>query len=342
MIGTERHMMGLGEAADLAIEHAMASDPNVIVFGEDVPMIRRQLLVRFGPSRVRGTPISESAFLGAAVGAAMAGLRPVVEIMLVDFLAVGLSALQNEACKLETLSGGRWRSPLVVRATCGGGYGDGGQHEQALWGLLSSIPGICVVVPSNPTDAAGLMRAAIEAEGPVLYLEHKLLSAMWLEWMGGARRATVSFDIPPRGALGLVPDPPEAVPIGKAQLCREGSDLSIISVGVGVHRSLAAADRLSTEHGVEAEVVDLRTVTPLDIEAITRTAARTHRVVVVDEDFVAFGLSGEIAAIVDEAVPAASFARVATHGTIPYARPLEDAMLPSVDRIVEESLSEAG
>ena len=139
-------------------------------------MIRRNLLVRFGPDRVRGTPISESAFLGAGVGAAMAGLRPIVEVMLVDFLAVGLSALQNEAAKLETFSGGRWKAPIVVRATCGGGYGDAGQHEQALWGLLAGIPGLSVVVPSNPADAAGLMRAAIEAEGPVVYLEHKLLS----------------------------------------------------------------------------------------------------------------------------------------------------------------------
>lgn len=340
MTGARRgRELGLGEAGDFAIEHAMADDPRVIVFGEDVPMIRRNLLVRFGPNRVRGTPISESAFLGAGVGAAMAGLRPIVEVMLVDFLAVGLSALQNEAGKLETFSGGRWKVPIVVRATCGGGYGDAGQHEQALWGLLAGIPGLSVVVPSNPADAAGLMRAAIEAWGPVVYLEHKLLSAMWLEWLGGSRRGNVTFDVPPAGATGMVPDPPEVVPIGKARVCREGAELAIMSVGVGVHRSLAAAERLAATHHLEATVIDLRTVTPLDVAATRRAAAQTRRVLVVDEDFIAFGLSGEIAAVIAEAEPVVRFARVATEQTIPYARALEAAILPSAERIVARSLA---
>ena len=340
MTGADRgRELGLGEAADFAIEHAMATDPRVIVFGEDVPMIRRNLLVRFGPGRVRGTPISESAFLGAGVGAAMAGLRPIVEVMLVDFLAVGLSALQNEAAKLETLSGGRWKAPIVVRATCGGGYGDAGQHEQALWGLLAGIPGLSVVVPSNPADAAGLMRAAIEAEGPVVYLEHKLLSAMWLEWLGGSRRATVTFDVPPEGATGVVADPPEFVPIGQARIRREGPDLVIVSVGVGVHRSLAAAECLAATHHLEATVIDLRTVTPLDVAAIRTAAAHTHRVLVVDEDFIAFGLSGEVAAVVAETEPGVRFARVAAEQAIPYARALEATILPSVERIVTRSLA---
>ena len=133
--------MEFGAAADAALAAAMKIDDTIIVFGEDTPMIRRDLLVRFGPDRVRPTPISESAFLGAAFGAAMGGLRPVVEVQLVDFLTVGLSALVNEAAKIEGFSGGRWSVPLMVRATCGGGYGDGGQHEQALWGMLAGIPG---------------------------------------------------------------------------------------------------------------------------------------------------------------------------------------------------------
>jgi len=330
--------LGFGEAADLAVERAMDADPRVIVFGEDVPIIRRRLLVKFGPGRVLGTPISESAFLGAGVGAAMAGLRPVVEIMLVDFVAVGLSALLNEATKLDTFSGRRWHAPLVVRATCGGGYGDAGQHEQALWGLLGGIPGLSVVVPSNPADAAGLMLAAIQSEDPVVYLEHKLLSAMWLEWMGGARRANVTFDVPSAGAAGLVADPPDPVPIGKAKLCREGRDLTVVSVGVGVHRSLAAAERLDIENGLSTTVIDLRTVTPLDTGAIRTAATKTGRVLVVDEDYVHFGLSGEVAAVVAEAGLAATVGRVGTAGAIPYARQLEDAVLPSVERIVEQSL----
>ncbi len=334
--------LGLGEAADLAIERAMAADPRVIVFGEDVPMIRRRLLVRFGPGRVRGTPISESAFLGAGVGAAMAGLRPIVEVMLVDFLAVAFSALQNEVAKLQDLSGGRWKAPLVVRATCGGGYGDGGQHEQALWGLLGGIPGISVVVPSAPADAAGLMRAAIDADSPVVYLEHKLLSGMWLEWMGGSQRDTVSFDVPPAGAIGMVDDPPEVVPIGQARVRREGGDLAIMSVGVGVHRALGAAERLEATHGLSAAVIDLRTITPLDLGTIREWAINTGRVLVVDEDFISFGLSGEIAAVLAEAGSTVAFARMATAGTIPYARQLEDALLPSVERIIERSLALCG
>lgn len=330
-------VLGFGEAADLALATAMADDPAVVVFGEDVPMIRRGLLARFGPARVRGTPISESAFLGAGVGAAMAGLRPVVEVMLVDFLAVGLSALQNEAAKLEALSGGEWKAPMVVRATCGGGYGDAGQHEQSLWGLLASIPGLSVVVPSTPADAAGLLLSAIESDSPVVYLEHKLLSAMWLEWMGGARRPTVSFDLPVSGVSGAVSDPPVRVPIGEAAIRREGGDLAVVSLGVGVHRAVAAAERLSDEHGIDATVIDLRTVTPLDDDAISAAGA-LGRVLVVDEDFIGFGLSGEIAARLAETHPDARFGRVATRGTLPYSRRLEAAALPSVDRIVEGAL----
>ncbi|MGZ4210784.1 MAG: alpha-ketoacid dehydrogenase subunit beta, partial [Actinomycetota bacterium] len=159
--------LSFADAIERAVATAMAEDERVVVFGEDVELIRRNLLVRFGPRRVRNTPISESAFLGAAVGAAMAGLRPIVEVMLVDFIGVALDALLNHAAKLETFSGGRWRAPLVVLAACGGGYGDAGQHEQSLWGMLGGIPGLAVVVPSTPADAAGLMLSAIAHDGPV-------------------------------------------------------------------------------------------------------------------------------------------------------------------------------
>lgn len=322
-----------GAAADAALAAAMAADESIIVFGEDTPMIRRDVLVRFGPDRVRPTPISESAFLGAAVGAAMGGLRPVVEVQLVDFLAVGLSALLNEAAKIEAFSGGRWSVPLVIRATCGGGYGDGGQHEQALWGMLAGIPGLSVVVPSNPADAAGLMLSAIASDTPVVYLEHKLLSETWLEFMGGADRDTVDFDVPAAGRRGPVPKPLEPVALGRAAVLREGADVTLVSLAVGVHRCLEAADVLAAS-GVSATVVDVRSVAPLDGEAIVREVAKTGRVVVVDEDYTRGGLSGEIAARVAEAGVTAEFARVTTETTIPYARHLEDRVLPSVDRIV--------
>ncbi|MGZ4242036.1 MAG: alpha-ketoacid dehydrogenase subunit beta, partial [Actinomycetota bacterium] len=237
--------LSFADAIERAVATAMAEDERVVVFGEDVELIRRNLLVRFGPRRVRNTPISESAFLGAAVGAAMAGLRPIVEVMLVDFIGVALDALLNHAAKLETFSGGRWRAPLVVRAACGGGYGDAGQHEQSLWGMLGGIPGLTVVVPSTPADAAGLMLSAIAHDGPVVYLEHKLLSDYWLDYMGGAKRANVTFDIPAVGSHGEVPEPLELVPIGRAAVRRKGADVAMLSVGVSVHRCLAAADILA-------------------------------------------------------------------------------------------------
>ena len=326
-------MTEFGEAIDLALADAMRADPRIVVFGEDTPMLRRRILVEFGPDRVLPAPISESAFLGAAVGAAMGGLRPVVEVQLVDFLMVGMSAIVNEAAKIESFSGGRWQVPMVVRATCGGGYGDGGQHEQALWGMLSGVPGLTVVVPSTPADAAGLMRSCLELDGPSVFLEHKLLSAQWRDVMAGARRATVEFDVPAAGASGPVADPPTAVPLGVAATRREGGDVALISLGVGVHRCLSAADELAGS-GVEATVVDLRTVAPLDRAAIVAAAERTGRVVVVDEDYRRGGLSGEVAAVLAEASIAARYARVTTETTIPYSRSLEDAVLPNVARIV--------
>lgn len=322
------------DAIERALDQAMAQDERIVVFGEDAHLLRRNLLARHGSARVRQTPISESAFLGAAVGAAMSGLRPVVEIMLVDFVAVAFDALLNQAAKVEAFSGGRWNVPMVVRSACGAGYGDGGQHEQYLWGLLAGVPGLTVVVPSNPADAAGLMLSAIAHDGPVVYLEHKLLSDYWLDYMGRGGRTTVGFDVPEAGAVGDVPDQPAPVPLGVGAMLREGSDLAIVSLGVAVHRSLAAAEVLS-RRGIESAVVDLRTVTPLDTGMITEVAGRTGRILVVDEDYVSFGLSGEIAAVLAEAGVDARFSRIGTPGTIPYARHLEDQTLPSVDRIVD-------
>jgi pyruvate/2-oxoglutarate/acetoin dehydrogenase E1 component len=326
--------MAYGEAADHGLAEAMARDERVITFGEDVRMLRRNLLVRFGLDRVLDAPISESAFVGAAVGAAMAGLRPVVEVMLVDLIAVAYSAVLNGAAKVEAFSGGRWKVPLVVRAACGGGYGDGGQHEQVLWGMLAGVPGLAVVAPSTPADAAGLMLAAVEAEGPVVYLEHKLLSGAWLDYLGGASRPTVAFDVPADGAYGQVPEPLAPARLGKAEMCREGSDVALVAAGVGVHRALEAAERLQAD-GVEAAVVDLRSIAPLDRETLLTVAARTGRMVVVDEDYIRGGLTGEVAAILAEEGMAVRYARVAVEGSIPYARHLEDRVLPNVDRILE-------
>jgi pyruvate/2-oxoglutarate/acetoin dehydrogenase E1 component len=322
------------EAIESAIAQAMAADPTIIILGEDVHSIRRNLIVRFGSQRVRATPISEGAFVGAAVSAAMAGLHPIVEVMMVDFIGVAMDALLNHAAKVQAFSGGRWHVPLVVRAACGGGYGDGGQHEQSLWGWLAHIPGLNVVVPSTPADAGGLMLAALSCEEPVVYLEHKLLADYWLEYFGYGGRQTVSFDIPPAGARGPVPGKWQPTPLGQAVVRRQGADLAMVSVGVSVHRCLEAATLLQ-QSGISCEVIDLRSISPLDVETVTQAVAKTGRMLVVDEDYQAFGLSGELAAIVLEAGISARYARVCTQGTIPYARQLEDQVLPSTPRILE-------
>jgi pyruvate dehydrogenase E1 component beta subunit len=320
------------EAIDDALGQAMVDDPHIILLGEDVPLLRRNLLARFGRQRVRGTPISESAFLGAGVAAAMAGLRPVVELYMVDFVSVAMDALLNHAAKLETFSGGQWTAPIVVRAPCGGGYGDGGQHAQSLWGWLAHIPGLTVIVPSTPADAGGLMLAALQHNGPVLFLEHKLLSESWLEFLGSGGRQSVEFDVPIEGARGAVPPRWKPTPIGKAMLRRPGDDVTLVSIGVGVHRCLETAEALEKE-GISAGVLDLRTVSPLDKATLCESIAQTGRMLVVDEDYEGFGLSGELAATVLEAGIPIQYARVCTRTTIPYARYLEDQTLPNVDRI---------
>jgi pyruvate dehydrogenase E1 component beta subunit len=320
------------QAIDDAIAQAMVDDPRIIVFGEDVPLLRRNLLVRFGPKRVRGTPISESAFLGAGVAAAMAGLRPVVELYMVDFLGVCMDALLNHAAKVEAFSGGKWTAPVVLRIPCGGGYGDGGQHEQSLWGWLAHIPGLTVLVPSTPADAGGLMLDALQHDGPVIFLEHKFLSETWLEFLGSGARRTVHYDVPAEGTKGTVPHKWEPIPVGKALLRRQGEDVTIVSVGLSVHHALETAKTLEKE-GISAGVVDLRTVSPLDKTAVCEAVAQTGRLLVVDEDYEGFGLSGELAAVVLEAGISFKYARVCTEGTIPYARHLEDQILPNTERI---------
>jgi pyruvate dehydrogenase E1 component beta subunit len=329
--------MSFADAIEDALAHSMADDERIIVLGEDVQMIRINLFTRFGKERVLAAPISESAFVGAAVSAAMAGLRPVVEVMLVDFIGVAMDALLNHAAKIKVFSGGQWNAPLVIRAACGGGYGDGGQHEQSLWGLLAHIPGLTVVVPSTPADAGGLMISAIEHEGPVIYLEHKLLADYWLDYLGAGGRNTVQYDVPQQGAMGSVPDQWQPVPIGQAVIRRDGTDITIAGVGVTVHRALESAGILEQE-GFSAEVLDLRTVAPLDTTALLESVSKTGRLLAVDEDYRDFGLSGELAARVLETGISVKYGRVCTEDTIPYSRELEDRTLPNTNRIVEAAL----
>lgn len=326
--------MTYAQAIEDALAQAMAADERVVIFGEDVHALRMNLYARFGERRVRPTPISESAFLGAAVGAAMAGLRPVAELIMIDFLAVAADAIVNHAAKIAAFSGGQWQVPLVVRAGCGGGYGDGGQHSQALWGWLAHIPGLKVVVPSTPADAGGLLTAALADEGPVIFLEHQLLAEDWLEYLGSGGRTTISYDIPAAGREGEVPDHWEPTPLGQAAIRREGGDLTIAGVGVGIHRAVAAAEALADE-GISASILDLRSITPLDQEAVVSDVRRTRRLLVVDEDYCHFGLTGELAAVLLEAGLTARYARVAVDGTIPFDPAREKVVLPNASRIAE-------
>jgi len=321
-----------GRAIDLAIEHAMERDKTIVLIGEDTPMLRAPLFARFGPERVLAAPISESAFLGAAAGAAMGGLRPVVELYMVDFMAVALDAVLNHMAKLATFSAGTWSCPVLIRAPSGGGYGDGGQHGQSLWGMLAAIPGLTGVVPSTPADAYGLTATALQHDGPVVVFEPKLLSAEWLEFLGRGGRETVTFDVPAAGARGIV-EPGTTVPFGRAVVRRHGTDVTIVSLAVGVHRALEAADRLASE-GIACEVIDLRSLQPLDRRAVVESVRRTNRLLVVDEDYGSFGLAGEVAAITLEAELKPRFERVCLEETLPYARALEGEALPNIGRIM--------
>lgn len=327
--------MTLDQAVDHALGQAMAADERILTWGEDVRLLRRNLLARFGTRRVRDTPISESAFMYAGIGAAMAGLKPVVELFMIDFAAVGWSAIVNGAAKFRDFSGGRWEVPLVIRAGVGGWYADGGQHEQALWGNLAAYPSATVVVPATPADAAGLMLNALQRDEFVLFLTPKLFDAQMMEYLAGDSRDTVNFAgvAPADGVRGEVPDVVEPIPFGQALTRREGTDVALVSLGVGVHRCLEAAGRLAAD-GVSAQVLDLRTVAPLDTEAILAAASACGRIVVVDEDYLRGGLTGEIAALLLESGTAAKYARVAVEQTIPFAPHLEHAALPNADRIV--------
>jgi pyruvate dehydrogenase E1 component beta subunit len=321
------------EAIEDALRQAMEKDPRIIILGEDAHTIHLNLFIEFGEKRVLPTPVSESSFVGTAVGAAMAGLRPVVDIMIADFMPVAMDAIVNQAAKTKFFSGDTWNVPLVIRTACGGGYGDAGQHEQSLWGWMAHIPGIQAVAPSNPADAGGLMMSSLECEDPVIFFEHKLLSELWLGYMGTGGRKSVRFDVPAGGACGEVPDEWKPIPLGKACVKRRGGDITMISLGVGVHRCLEAAAILESE-GINAGVIDLRSVSPLDKETILKEVSASRCMLVVDEDYKHYGLSGELAAVGLEEGISFKYERVCTAQTIPYAKEIEDEVLPNTKRIL--------
>jgi acetoin:2,6-dichlorophenolindophenol oxidoreductase subunit beta len=319
--------LSTAKAMQEAIAQAMRRDDSVFVIGEDVAAYggifasTSGLLDEFGDERVRDTPISETAFIGLGIGAAVEGMRPIVELMFVDFFGVCMDQIYNHMAKIHFESGGNVRVPMVLMTATGAGYSDGTQHSQSLWGTFAHLPGMKVVVPASPYDAKGLMAAAIQSDDPVVFMFHK--GAQGLAWMAKNPRS-----------IGPVPEEEYIVPIGKARVAREGKDVSIVTLSLSVQHSLDVAEKLAAE-GIDVEVIDLRTVKPLDRATIAASVAKTGKLIVVDEDYQSFGVSGEvIASVVEAGVTMSHVDRVCVPDVpIPFARELEHAVLPSPARI---------
>ncbi len=323
----------MSKAIAEAIAQEMERDPKVFVMGEDVGVYggifgaTQGLLDRFGAERVMDTPISETAFIGAATGAAAEGMRPIVELMFVDFFGVCMDQIYNHLAKNTYMSGSNAHFPVVLTTAIGGGYDDAAQHSQCLYGLFAHVPGLKIVVPSNAYDAKGLMISAIRDDNPVMYFFHKGL--MGLGWMKYPERS-----------VAPVPEEPYTIPFGVADIKRPGKDVTIVALAMMVHRALDAAEELAKE-GIEAEVIDLRTLVPLDRAAVVNSVKKTHKLIVVDEDYRNFGMTGEIAATVAEEALDYLDAPIKRLGVpnvpIPYSRPLEQFVIPSVELIANSA-----
>ncbi|ACP46928.1 Transketolase central region [Sulfolobus islandicus Y.G.57.14] len=323
---------GIAQAISEAIKQEMERNDRIVVLGEDVTYwgavfgFTMGLFEKFDRKRVFDTPIAEQTFMGMAVGAAAAGLHPVVSLMFVDFLGAGFDQMYNHMAKNYYMSGGQFPMPVTIITAIGGGYGDSSQHSQVLYSLFAHLPGFKVVVPSTPYDAKGLVTKALRDPNPIVVFGHKLLTGLPF--------------LPFEGTEEEVPDEPYEVEFGKAALRREGNDLTIISAGLMVHRSLRAAEMLQQD-GISAEVIDLRTLIPLDEETIVKSAKKTGRVLIVDEDYMSYGMTGEVAfriqakALKDLKVP---IGRLAVPDVpIPFSEPLENAVIPSIKRIYNEA-----
>jgi 2-oxoisovalerate dehydrogenase E1 component len=311
------------EALNEAMIQEMERDPRVFLMGEDVAetggifQISKGMLERFGPERVRDTPISEATFCGAGVGAAIAGMRPIVEVQIFDFVTLMMDMIVNQAAKFRYMVGGTPTVPLVIRGPQGGGIRLAAQHSQSLEAWFAHVPGLVVVAASTPYDAKGLLTAAIRDDNPVIFLEHKLL------YLGQAEP---------------VPEAPYAIPLGKAAIRRPGSDVTVVATQAMVQQALLAATRLEAE-GISVEVIDPRTLRPLDLDTLVDSVKRTNRMVVVHEGWKFGGFGAEIASSVTEAAFDWLDAPVARVGALdvpmPFNDRLERAVIPSADRIIE-------
>ena len=313
----------MSQAIKSALVFEMQRDPNVLCLGVDIVPdpggvfgVTEGLQAQFGEKRVRDTPISESSFIGASVGAALAGLRPVVELMFVDFIGVAMDQLFNQAAKMRYMFGGRAKVPLVLRTCCGAGMAAGPQHSQCMDAWFMHIPGIKVVFPSTPYDAKGLLISAIRDDNPVVYLEHKELYYK----------------------DGEVPEKEYSVPLGKADVKQQGTDITIVATGLMVQRSLDAAKKLKDE-GISAEVIDLRTLLPLDKDTILDSVKKTHKLVIVHEEVKFAGSGAEISAMVAEEAIEYLDAPIIRLGApfcpVPFSPILEEQFMPSEEQIIE-------
>jgi acetoin:2,6-dichlorophenolindophenol oxidoreductase subunit beta len=312
----ETQQLNIVQAVNLAMDHAMAADPKVLALGEEVGDreeggvmgVTKGLSTKYGDDRVKSTPISEQAIIGAAIGAAVGGYRPVAEIMLMNFVTVAMDMITNHAAKLRFMSGGQTPVPIVIRTMTGTGFGVGAQHSDYLEAWFAHTPGIKVVAPSSPADAYGLMRSAIEDDDPVIFIEN--LPGYWTQ-----------------GPVDFAP-----VPIGKAKVLREGGDVTIVAHSMMVAFSMAAAEALAKD-GIEAEVIDLRTIAPWDKEAVLGSVAKTGRAVIVHEAVREFGIGAEIASELNEVLFGKLKAPVKRLGgafcPVPFAKTLETAFAPS-------------
>lgn len=319
----------IAKAISEALSQAMHDDPSVLVMGEDIAQLggvfgtTQGLLAAYGPERVRDTPISETGFIGTAVGLAASGMRPVVELMFVDFFGVCFDAIYNLAAKQSYFSGGRVRCPMVLMTSVGGGYGDAGQHSQCLYASFAHMPGLKVVMPSNAHDAKGLMLAAIADDNPVVFMFHKALQGMG--WLG---------TVP--GSIVHVPQDRYTLEIGRAAVVRSGRDITLVGWGATLHQALDAATQLARD-GIDAEVIDLRTLAPLDRDTVCASVARTGRLLVVDDDYRSCGVAAELIASVCERGMALRMApQRITHPDVPvpFSPALEHPLLPDADKIL--------
>jgi pyruvate/2-oxoglutarate/acetoin dehydrogenase E1 component len=314
--------MSIGQAINNAISLEMENDPNVLLLGEDignaggVAGVTQGLQAKFGEKRVLDTPISESGFLGAAIGAAVVGLRPVVDLMFIDFIGVAMDQLFNQAAKMRYIFGGKAKIPLVLRAMYGAGMCAAAQHSQSLEAWFMHIPGLIVVMPSTPYDAKGLLITAIRDDNPVVFLENKMLY----------------------GLEGEVPEETYLIPFGKADIKREGQDATIVATGQMVGRALNAAEKLSPE-GIDVEVIDPRSLLPLDEETILESVQKTHRLLIVHEEVKFAGSGAEIAAFVAEKAFNSLEAPILRIGgpfcPIPFSSKLEIEFIPSEEKIID-------